>query len=115
MINGAVEVVSGNDRRTALGIFVSGAVVGIIAALDASARTTGFDELNVMLVAQTDAVLGVPPSTRTPARVILTPRVARVQSAEFLGTDAPSDYRSKNGISHRGAGRVVEGCSSRWA
>jgi len=101
----AVEIVSGNDSGTALGILVSGAVVGIVATLDASARTTGFDELDVVLVTQADAVLGVPPSTCTSARVLLTSCVARVQPTEFLRTDAPSNCGSKNGISHRGAGK----------
>jgi len=74
-----------------LGIFVSGTVIGIIATLDTSARTTGFDELDVVLVSQTDAILRVTPPTCASAGVVLTSCVARVQSAELLGTDAPSD------------------------
>ena len=107
----AVEVVSGDDRRTALSIFVGGAVLGIVAALDASAGTTGFDELDIVLVAQTDAVLRVPPSAGTSARVVLTSCVAGVQSAEFLGTDAPSDCESEVRTSYL----VNVECNSRWA
>ena len=51
LIDAAVEIVSGDDRGTALGIFVGGTVLGIVAALDASARTTGFNELDVVFVA----------------------------------------------------------------
>jgi len=47
----AVEVISGDDVGTALRVFVNGTVIGIVAALDASPGTTGFDELNVVLVA----------------------------------------------------------------
>ena len=47
----AVEIISGNDHRTALRIFVGRTVVGIVATPDASTGAAGFDELNVAVVA----------------------------------------------------------------
>jgi len=98
----AIEVVSGDDVGTALGVFVNGTVNGVIAALDASARTTGFDQLDVVLVVQANAMLGVALSAVTSAGVVLAPCVGRVQSINFFGTDAPGDCESNAGIiSHR--------------
>ena len=84
-------------------VFVKGTVVGIVTALDTSTRTTGFDELDVVPVAQADTVLGVSQSTRTPAGVVLTPSIIRVQPVKLLGTNTPSDYTDWIiGISHWG-------------
>lgn len=108
-----VEVVPGDDRRTALCIFVGGTVIGIVAALDASARATGFDKLDVVIVTQTDTALGVSMSAGTSAGIVLTSCIVRIQSAEFLWTDTSSDCRSGVGMSHRGGehGEI----NSRWA
>jgi len=100
-----------------LRVFVKGTVIGIVAALDASTRATGFDQLHVVLVAQANAVLGVSQSARTPARVVLTPCIIRVQPVKCFGTDTPCDCESDIGISHRSGddgGGNVKG-NSRWA
>ena len=110
----AIEVVSGDDRGATLGIFVKGTVIGIVAALDASTGATGFDQLDIVIVTQANAVLGVSQSTRTPAGVVLTPCIVRVQPIECLGTNTPSDYESDIGISHRNldvGGGDIEGNS----
>ena len=83
-------------------IFVGGTVVGIVTALDASARAAGFDELNVVVIAQANAALGVPISAGASARVVLASCIVRVQSAELLWTDTPCDCKSEVAISHWG-------------
>ena len=102
LIEAAVKIVSGNDRRTALGVFISGTVIGIVTTLDTSTRTTGLDELDVVVVAQTNTTLRVAVSTSTSAGVVLTSCVARVQPVDCLRTDTPSDCKSEVGMSHRG-------------
>ena len=89
----AVEIVSGDNCRAALRVFVGWTVVGIVAALDAGTRTARFDELDVVVIAQADTALGVSHSTGASAGVVLAPCVAGVQSVEFIGTDAPSDCK----------------------
>ena len=91
----AVKVVSGDNRRTALGVFVGGTVVGIVAALDASARTAGFDELDVVVVTQANAALGVPLSVYASTGIVLASRIVSVQLAEILGTDTPGNCKSE--------------------
>jgi len=98
----AIEIVSGDDRGTAQRILVDGTVRGIVAALDASTRAAGFYELNVVVVAQANAALGVSHPVYTPARIVLAPCIGRVQLADPLWTDAPCDCKSEVGISHRG-------------
>ena len=49
----AVKMVSGDDHRTVLRT-----LIGIVAALDARTGTAGFDELNAVLVTQTNAAPG---------------------------------------------------------
>jgi len=93
----AVEIVSGYDIRTALGVFVGGTVCRVVAALDASAGTTGFDELNIMVVTQADTALGISMSTRASAGVVLASCVVGIQATEFLGTDTTGDCKSENG------------------
>ena len=83
----AVEIVSWDDRGAALRVFVSRTVIRVVAALDASARTAGFDELDVVVIAQANATLGVSQPTGAPTGVVLTPCVVRVQSVECLRTD----------------------------
>ena len=104
----AVVIVSGNDHRTSSRIFVGGTVVGIVTALDASARAAGFDELNVVVIAQANAALGISHPAYTSAGIVLAPCIVRVQLADLLWTDAPCDCKSGVGISHRGE---VEGQS----
>ena len=104
----AIEIVSGDDRGTAQGILVDGTVCGIVAALDASTRAAGFYELNVVVVTQANAALGVSHPAYTSAGVVLAPCIVRVQLADLLWTDAPCDCKSGVGISHRGE---VEGQS----
>ena len=97
-----IKVISGDDRGTALRVFVNGTVIWIVTTFDASARATGFNQLNVVVVVQANAALGVSLSARTPAGVILTPCIARVQPVNFLGANAPGDCELDIGISHRG-------------
>ena len=104
LIEAAVKIVSGDDRRTALGVFISGTVIGIVTALDAGTRTTGFDELDVVVVAQANTTLRVAVSTGTSAGVVLASCVARVQPIDCLGTDTPSDCKSEVGMKYRGGG-----------
>ena len=104
LIEAAVKIVSGNDRRTALGVFISGTVIGIVTTLDTSTRTTGLDELDVVVVAQTNTTLRVAVSTGTSAGVVLASCVARVQPVDCLGTDTPSDCKLEVGMKHQGAG-----------
>jgi hypothetical protein len=114
----AVKIVSGDNRRTALRVFVGGTVVGIVAALDASARTAGFDKLDVVVVAQANAALGVPLSVYTSTGIVLASRIVGVQLAEILGTDTPGDCKSGVRISHRDkecSGGEGNQCNSRWA
>ena len=83
-------------------VFVEGTVAGIIATLDASARAAGFDEFDVVVVAQANATLGVSQSPRTSTGVILTPSIIRVQSVNRLGTDTPSDCKPEvRTVNHR--------------
>ena len=110
LIEAAVKIVSGDDRRTALGVFISGTVIGIVTALDAGTRTTGFDELDVVVVAQANTTLRVAVSTGTSAGVVLASCVARVQPIDCLGTDTPSDCKSEVGMRSRG-GVLMEGKS----
>lgn len=70
------------------------ATLGIVAALDASARTVGFDPV---LVAQTDAAQGISLSAGISASVVSVSFIIRVQSAEL-----PAVAKSEVGISHRG-------------
>ena len=41
-------------------VFVKGTVIWIVTAFNASTRTTGFNQLNVVVVVQANAALGVP-------------------------------------------------------
>ena len=100
----AVEIVPGDDCRAALCVFVSGAILGIVAAFDASTGATGFDELDVVVIAQANTILGVSFSAGAPAGVVLTPCVPRVQPTKFLGADTSSDYKLEIRVSNR-AGR----------
>jgi len=101
----AAEIVSGDDIRAALRVFVNGAVVGVLATLDASTRTTGLDKLNVMVVPQTNTALGIAHSADTSTGVVLASCIAGVQLAECLGAYTPSDWKSMIGMSHRGGER----------
>jgi len=89
LVKAAVEVVSRDDRGTALRVLVSGTVLGVVAALDAGTRTTRLDELNVVLVAQANTTTGISLSAGASTGVVLASCIVRVQSAEFLGADAP--------------------------
>ena len=92
----AIEVVSLNDIGAARCVFVDGTVIGIVAALETSARTTRLNELDVVVIAHANATLGVshPPSTST--GIVLTTRIAGVQPVDFLGIDTPSDCASRD-------------------
>jgi len=97
----AIEIVSGDDRGTAQRILVDGTVRGIVAALDASTRAAGFDELNVVVVAQANAALGVSHPIHTSIGIVLAPCIVRVQLADLLWTYAACDCKSEVGISHQ--------------
>ena len=98
LVDGAVEIVSGYNRRTALRVQVGGAIIRIVTALDASTRTKGLDELDVVVVVQANAALGVSQSVYTSARVILAPCIVRVQLAEPRRTDTPCDCKQVIGL-----------------
>ena len=108
-----VEIVSGDDRGTPFRIFICGTVVGVIAALDASTRTEWFDELNVVVVTQANAALGVSLPTDTSARIVLASCIVRVQSTKLLWANTPCDCKSKVGISHQGEMKQNRGKKSR--
>ena len=73
----------------------SGAVVCIITAPDASTITSGFDELDVVVVAQANATLRVSVPAVTATGVVLASCVVRVQSVDCLGSNTPGDCKSE--------------------
>ena len=75
--------------------FVGRTIGRIVAALDTRPRTSRFDELDVVFVAQTLAALRVPTTADATARVVLASVVVGVEPAEVARADAARDYRTK--------------------
>ena len=124
----AVEVVARDDIRAALRVcaqsyprqqqkqtrnpsqvsltFVSRTVARVIAALDARARAGGFDELDVVVVAEALAALRVAFAANAAGRVVLAAGVVRVQAAQLLRANAAGHWT--RGCRVNGWGRDME-------
>ena len=102
----AVEIVSGYDIRTALGVLAGGTVRGIVAAPYASTRATGLDELDIMVITQADTALGVSMTIHTSTGVVLASRIVGIQAVNSLRTDTTGDCKSENGNQPSRRGRM---------
>jgi hypothetical protein len=83
----AVEVVARDDGGATLGVFVRWAVLGIVAATDASTFVGRLDELDIVFVSKALTAFRVALSASTTARVVLATTVLRVETAKLLRSD----------------------------
>ena len=83
---------TGNIKCT----FVGRAVCRVIAALDACPVRSGFNELDVVLIAQALAARGVTLATSSAGRVVLATLIVGVQPGKVARTDASSHCQASS-------------------